>query len=87
MVEDFGPIQMNGITRWEEMIDAKYFRMTEEILGEAKSKIWWTIRNPNLGNLTPKFIVLAGRSEKLCQFIQSSYDLEKPFLNIPWQNR
>ena len=36
---------------------------------EVKSILWMEIRNPLLGNIAPKQMLLAGRFDKLIQFI------------------
>lgn len=40
-----------------------------QLLGEEKADLWWSLKNPNLGNLSPNFMVQCGREEKLLQWI------------------
>jgi len=64
------------VIEWKQLVPEKYFKMVSEILGEKKADIWWTSRIPSFGGLVPKFLVLAGRAEKMYQYIEYAHSSE-----------
>lgn len=42
--------------------------------GPAKTEYWFSVNNPNLGNVTPMHLIRSGRIEKLEKWIDSCID-------------
>lgn len=51
-----------------------------EILGEEKAKIWWTQRNPHLGNMIPIEMLAFGIAHKLFAFIEDALEDHRLFM-------
>ena len=55
----------------------EYYDYIVELLGECKADIWFYTENPNLGNVSPVFLILKGRSKKLISFIKNAISENK----------
>lgn len=46
---------------------------------EERFELWMLTKNPFLGNVSPVWMILCGRSHKLVQFIDNALDKDKQY--------
>ena len=42
-----------------------------ELVGAQKASTWWKLPNPHLGNISPDYLLRAGRDDKVFRFIEA----------------
>lgn len=45
-----------------------------ETIGKEKAVIWWEMKNPMLGGISPNVLLQMGREQKLLQWIECCKD-------------
>lgn len=64
--EKVPPLLKQCFRQWAELINS-----VAEFFGgdRTKTKLWFSLRNPCLGDISPREIILIGRYEKLLRFV------------------
>lgn len=70
----------------EHPLEAKareLFNLVSDLTGwrEAKVRLWFTLANPLLGEVSPEWMIMNGRSERLEKFIREAIDARAEYLD------
>jgi hypothetical protein len=55
----------------------EYYDYVVELIGKEKADIWFYTENPHLGNVSPVFLIMKGKSKKLISFIKNAISENK----------